>query len=167
MPVSIPQTMTGAALYLEGVGFLGTTKEITLPSLEYTMWTANSGLGERHIDSGLLKAMTATFVLQEINMVYFLALSKRYGSYANLYAKQNITEGKKQIPLTATFRGHVSKLEMPKHETGGSVEATIELGVNFYKLDWNNLEQVLIDMDNFVHRIHGIDKYAEIKANLT
>jgi P2 family phage contractile tail tube protein len=161
-----PQTMTGANVFIEGVGFIGTTKEVDYPKLEFTTWTSNSGLGEREVDTGLLKAMTATFTFEEYNKIYFEILSKRWNEKANIYVKQNITEGIKQIPLVVTFKGNLKSIEFPKYEHGKEVNVVLELAVSFYKFEYNNDEQFLVDLNNMIFTINGQDKFQEIRANL-
>lgn len=161
-----PQTMAGCTVFVEGLGFLGTSKEVTLPKLEFITWTSNSGMGEREIDTGLLKAMTATFVFEEYNKVYFEALVKRFNIVSNIYVKQNISQGVLQIPLVATLRGFIKTLEMPKYENTKEVNVTLEMAVCFYKFEYNYKQELLIDIDNMLCFINGIDILAPAKLNL-
>ena len=156
--------MTGASVFIEGVGFLGTSKEIELPKIEFETWESKAGLMVRKIDSGVLKAMTTKIVMEEYNDVYFSTLGKRWKNNVGIYAKQNIAPD--NIPIVATFRGSVMSMQMPKIELAKEVNVTIELNTWFYKFEVSGAEKLLIDIQNMILQIDGEDKYADIRANV-
>jgi P2 family phage contractile tail tube protein len=164
MATKIPQTMTGSSVFIEGVGFLGTSKEIELPKIEFETWESKSGLMVRKMDSGVLKAMTTKIVMEQYNDVYFSALGKRWKKNVGIYAKQNIAPN--NIPIVATFRGSISSMQMPKMELAKEVNITIELNTWFYKFEIEGNEKLLIDLENMILQIDGEDKYADIRANV-
>jgi P2 family phage contractile tail tube protein len=164
MATKIPQTMTGSSVFIEGVGFLGTSKEIELPKIEFETWESKAGLMVRKIDSGILKAMTTKIVMEQYNDVYFSALGKRWKNNVGIYAKQNIAPN--NIPIVATFRGSISSMQMPKMELAKEVNITIELNTWFYKFEIEGNEKLLIDLENMILQIDGEDKYADIRANV-
>jgi P2 family phage contractile tail tube protein len=162
----IPQIMVGANVVIEGVGFLGVAKEIELPKIEFTTITSSSGLGEREIDTGLLKAMSTKIVLNEYNDVYFKALRSRLGQNAKLYAKQSIARNEDKKEITATFRGSVKVMELPKYEHGKEVEVSLEIALDFFKFEYDKTPYFLYDQKNMVLEIDGVDQYEEIRNQL-
>ncbi|MCP3922636.1 MAG: hypothetical protein GY714_08635 [Desulfobacterales bacterium] len=164
MEIKSPQTMTGASAFIEGVGFLGTTKEVELPKIEFEEWESKSGLMVRKIDSGVLKPMTAKIVLEEYNDVYYEALKKRFNHNASIYLKQNLAPD--YTSIVATFGGSVTSLESPKTELAKEVNVTLNLNLWFYKFEIDGSEKILADLKSFILRIDGDDIYSQIRANL-
>ena len=52
------QTINGAVVYVEGMGFVGTTSEVELPAIEFETFEWNGGVYRRGIITLMLNAWT-------------------------------------------------------------------------------------------------------------
>jgi len=160
-----PQILTGANLFVEGVGHLGTSKIMTLPKLEFETEKQSTGGLTRHIDLATLKEMEAEFELEEYSSVVYTALKKRTGDAAFL-VKANIRQGARDLPVIATLKGVVSLLDDGTMESKKQAARKVKLGVNYYSLELDGKQEVLVDVENMILEIDGVDLLEQARANL-
>nr|WP_044418716.1 phage major tail tube protein [Halarcobacter anaerophilus] len=92
------QTINGATLFVEGLGFIGTTSEVELPAIEFETFEGNGGVYKREINTAMLKALTTKMKLSEYNKVLYESMAKHFTEETQIYVKWNVS-GKKGTSL--------------------------------------------------------------------
>lgn len=167
----IPSVLTNAKVYREGVDQLG-VGTVELPDLEY-MSESISGLGiAGEIDApvvGHFKSMSAKI---KWNTTTAAAISLLEPVAHHLEVRGSIQEmdagsGKwVNKPVKVVVRGMPKKSGIGKFEPGKKMEPETELEVSYMKLWLNGVELVELDKFNFIFRIGGVDKLADVRSNL-
>lgn len=160
------QVINAASVFVEGIGFLGVSKEVELPAIEFETYTQNAGFYKANQNSGILKEMTLKVKFSEYNIVYLNSMSSQFNGSSNLYVKWNVSSQKGHFGHVATFRGNITKLTMPKIASGEEVEVELEMQVYFYKKDENNAQVMLIDTRNMICLMGGKDIWADLRSHV-
>ena len=71
MEVRKSQIINASCIYIEGIGFLGTSAEVEIPAIEFETYEQNGGFYKQNLNTGILKAMTAKFIVSEFNSVIY------------------------------------------------------------------------------------------------
>lgn len=168
MEVRKSQIINASCIYIEGIGFLGTSAEVEIPAIEFETYEQNGGFYKQNLNTGILKTMTAKFIVSEFNSVIYESFSKQFNKSnpSNLYVKWNVSSPKGHFDHIATFRGDITKHTPPKVAAGEEVKCEFELQLSFLKLEDYGVESVLIDTNNLICRIGGTDLWEEIRSNL-
>lgn len=159
-----PDIINKQNLFIEGLGFLGTASKIEVPAVEFET-IEKEGVYKGEMATDILKALTAKFTLKEYNPVIWQALSQRSMQSPNIYAKWDSKGKNINAPQVATFRGKVKKLE-DNLEVGKEAQLVFEMAVDFYKRESYGKTELLIDTENLVCEIAGVDQWATLKANV-
>lgn len=157
------ERFNAAALYVEGVGWIGTTTEGELPGIEFIQADQKGGFYEAELSTGMLKPMTFKAKCSEVQNAMYEALSKQVGETANMYIRYNAARTGGSQARVATFRGNIKKLDFPKIEYGKSAELSFELTVQFFKLEEGSSTPILIDLDSITCEINGKDLWADMR----
>ena len=73
----IPQFLMGQTVFIDGVGLLGTAKQITLPKVEQMRETIKQGGFERSVSTGMFKAMECEITLSEYHISVYKAMNNK------------------------------------------------------------------------------------------
>lgn len=156
------EAFDGAAIVVEGLGFIASGAKGKLPDIEFTQFTSMSGVAENTIDTTVLKQMKSTLELLGENKVYVQALKKRKNKLASFEIRY--TSSGKQVLVT--LRGNVAKSTSADVEIGKENKKTLEITVNFYKKEVDGYVENLIDIDNMICELDGEDIWADQTAFL-
>ena len=160
----IPQTLTGCNVFVEGIGFLGTSAKVKLPTVEREQFEIKHTALQYNINAPIFKPLEAEFTFAEVDPRFF-AMAAKLDDSAQWHVKYNLSQGQTQIPLVATFQGSASTVELPESELK-EVEVTAKMNVRFYKLELSSKELYLIDTKNMIARIHGHDLLEAVRGNI-
>ena len=59
MEVRKSQIINGSCIYIEGLGFIGTSAEVEISAIEFESYEQNGGFYKQDLNTGRLKAITA------------------------------------------------------------------------------------------------------------
>lgn len=155
------EVINSMSIYVEGLGFISNSAKCTLPEIEFVEFETTSGVSEHGVTTTVLKKMEATFELNEVNKVYFEALSKRQNEKATFWLKENTNKNSGDSQTVVTLKGAIKKLALPESEVGKEAKSTITLSVDFFKHEKDGYTNVLVDIDNLVCEIAGKDIWQE------
>lgn len=150
------EIINSASIFVEGLGFISHMAKAKLPEIEFAEFTHMSGMSENTSYSTILKQMKATLELIEENKVYYESLSKRILQQAKFDVKYTVDN--KQVVVT--LKGSVVKMSHADIEVGKENVKTIELTVDFFKKETDGYVENLIDIDNMICEINGVDVWA-------
>jgi P2 family phage contractile tail tube protein len=145
---------------VEGIGFISNSASAELPKIEFEAFEAKSGMAVHSVTTTVLKKMEAKFELNEVNQVYFAAMSKRQNEKAVFWVKSNTNLNATDRRVTVTLKGHIQTLEFPKGEFGKEAKSTLQVAVDFFKYEQDEQTLLLIDIENLVCEINGEDIWA-------
>ncbi len=152
--------INSASVFVEGVGFLSSAGKVDLPEIDFVEFSAMSGMAEHTVDTTVLKKMEAKFELNDINMVYFKAMQKRESQLVSFWVKAKF-EG---VDVIATIKGNIKKLKFPTIEVGKESKVSFDVNVRFYKLEMGSEKPYLIDVDNLICEIGGVDIWEDARS---
>lgn len=166
--MKLPMNMREVNLFVEGVGHLGTSKELVLPKIERETESKKKGGFTRQVDTGIFKELEAEFTLEEYSKLIYEALLKAVscgGKGAFITAKGSIYQDGCAIPVVATFRGGMD-VDNGKWGAGEAIESKQTIRPTAYSLEIDGKEYVNIDMDIPQAIINGTDVLAELRSHI-
>ncbi|KJY83279.1 hypothetical protein TW81_09760 [Vibrio galatheae] len=158
---TIPHHLAGLTAFVDGVGILGTVKQVTLPKVEQMRETIVQGGFERSLSTGVFKAMECELVLSEFNMLAYNA----WNDLVPIVIKGSIKSKGLRYPVVAVVKGE-RDVDDGTLEGNKEIERKIKVYVDFYSLTVNNVPQVLIDLENLIANIGGKDYLADLRTHL-
>jgi len=164
MAVRTPQKIANVNVFIDGVGHLGVVEEIKLPEIKQKLESANVGGIERDIQTGILEKMEAEITLNEYSPIVFAAMAAnlKKGLPVVFICKAGITQGGERKSLVATISGDVT-VDDSSLKGGEGVKRSIKVSVRQYTLEIDGKQGVMVDVDNLVAVIDGVDILEEIR----
>ncbi|MDR2905280.1 MAG: phage major tail tube protein [Helicobacteraceae bacterium] len=166
MATKIPEIINSCAVYVDGVGFIATAASVENPKIEFEQFEGKSGVAGFKVGTTILKPMEAKFELNEINFVYFTQAGLRNALYATIWTKVNTEIDGKVKNVVFTYRGTIDSLELPKIELGAEAKCSFTLNTKFFSVLHDKLPLVLVDVDNMICALGGVDIWAEHRSFL-
>lgn len=155
-----PEVLNSVSVFVDGIGFIASTASVELPKIEFEQFESKSGVSTNKIATSVLKAMEAKFELNETNRVYFLELARRFGTYATVWVKANTVIDGHERKIVATLRGTVDNFEFFKPELGKETKSSFTMNVRFFNYVQDGEPLVLVDVDNMICALAGVDIWA-------
>ena len=150
MKRQIPQVIQEGNVYIDGIGYLGVTKKLKLPTIEFEM----------------IESKGAVSVLDK-NMWVNLGLNSFTNRIPWLFKASIFQSGKsKTVPFSAAFTGDIISYEVSEFESGKELEVTIKLSAHFVDINVDGVPMVLKDSENMICVIGGVDYMAGVRSNL-
>ncbi|ADZ93393.1 phage major tail tube protein [Marinomonas mediterranea] len=160
----VPQYLSAMTVFIDGVGLLGTAKQVTLPKVEITRETVTAGGFERAMSNGVFKAMEAEITLNEYHDSVFKAANKL--TKPPLFViKGNLSQDGQDYPIEATVKGSID-IDDGNWETGKEVERKLKVYVDFYALKVNGTEQCMLDAKNMIAKINDVDLLEKARTHV-
>lgn len=151
---------------VNGIGNLGKSKEVKLPSLKFkTVEVDNGGMaGSVEVPVNLDK-MEAEFDFADIDPVK-MGLVGRFHTQGTLFTfRGSIKDGIIEHPVVAVLGGSIIEVE-PDLKKGEEVKSKFKLNVSYYSLFKTGVQIYLIDKINNIVTIGGVDINAVTRANI-
>lgn len=159
-----PQAITGANVFIDGIGYFGTLKEATLPKFEHDTIEANGEIGKAEVVLPTLKPLSATLILNRVEDSFIALLNTQKPQ--RIYIKSNLSANGIQTGQVITFEGRVKTLELAKVAINEPADLTIELSLSLVKYELDKKTLLLYDFDNKVYSVNGKDLFENIRANI-
>jgi len=158
----IPQFLTGQTVFIDGVGLLGTVKQIALPKVEQLRETIKQGGFERSVSTGVFKALESEITLSEYHVSVYKSMNSKLPTFV---IKGSLKQKDKKIPVIATIKGEID-IDDGGWETGKETERKIKIYADFYQLEVNGETQVQIDVENMIALIDGVDHLEKLRSHI-
>ena len=165
--MNYPQMMKDINIFVDGIGHLGTSKEVKLPQVKFKKQSIERGGFEKDINIGTLEKLEAEFTLTEYSPAVYAAMGAGTvtGLGANITIKGSITQNGKHIPALATLQGEI-EVDDGTWKANGEVERKINMSVNKYIMEIDGKQGVLLDTENMIAIIDGVDYLADLRAQI-
>jgi len=162
----VPQFIQGVTTFIDGVGLLGTCKQIALPKIEKVRETVVAGGFERSLDTGVYKVMEAEYTFSEYHEAVYRAMSTGLsGTLPTFVNKYSIKQRSQNIPVVATLKGDFD-VDDGTIETAKEAERKVKQYVEYFSLEINGKKEIEIDLDNMIGYIYGVDYFEELRKHL-
>ena len=162
----IPQFVQGVTTFIDGVGLLGTCKQMAMPKVEKVRETITAGGFERSLDTGIYKAMEAEYTFSEYHEAIYRAMSTGLsGGLPTFINKYSLKQKGKLIPVIATMKGDFD-VDDGNIETTKEAERKIKQYVEYYSLEIDGKKEIELDVDNMIAYIFGVDYFEELRKHL-
>jgi len=167
MAVRQPEKINGVNVFIDGIGHLGVVEEIKLPEIKQKLESVVSGGFERDVQTGIFEKMEAEINLTEYSPVAFAAMSAnmKKGIPVVFICKANIVQDGKKKSVVATIAGDVT-INDNTLKSGETVKRTIHVSVRKYVWEVDGKQGVMIDTDNLIAVIDGVDVLEELRKNI-
>ncbi|AKT92081.1 phage major tail tube protein [Campylobacter gracilis] len=164
----VPQAIQEGNVFINGQGYLGVTKKLKIPMIEFETIEAKGAISANY-SAGIIKPMEVEFTISVLdkNMLAAIGLNS-FTSRIPFLFKASIHQSGKDgpVPFSAAFTGDITSYEVKEFESGNEMEITIKLAANFVDINVDSVPMVLIDVENMICRISGIDYMASVRSNL-
>jgi len=162
----VPQFITGVTTFIDGVGLLGTCKQVTLPKIEEMRETVSAGGFERAVGTGVFKQMEAEYTFTEYHRSVYEAMAKDMTGIApSFVSKSSLKQRGKKIPIVATMKGGLD-VDDGSYETGKEAERKVKQYVDYFSLEIAGKKEIELDIDNMIGYIFGVDYFEELRKHL-
>lgn len=165
----VPQVVQECNVFVNGKGYLGVTKSLKLPTLEFETIESKGAISAEY-STGVLKATEMEFKVQVIDKNTFLSMG--INSYVNrvpfLFKASIFQSGNaSKVPLSLAITGDIKSLEFSELESSKEIEVTIKMSVHFMDLNINKIPVILKDVENMICIVGGVDYMAQVRSNLS
>jgi len=153
--------LIGQEVFVDGVGFIGTTKDIGLPKVKFKQSDVNG----KKVDTGILEPLEAKIEVGEYNAVLWEAVSKRAHKIATFVIKKSVRDRAKKMGIYVELGAWVVDQEF----TGKVSEPdgiALNLNVQTYRLEVDGKEMYNIDIPNYICKINGTDEYETLRKHI-
>ena len=163
----IPQAVQECNVFVNGQGYLGVTKTLKLPTMEFETIEAKGALSANY-SSGILAATEVSFTIRIADRNTWLAMGlNAFSSRVPFLFTASIYQASGEPkPFSAAFTGDITKIEFADFESGAEMEVTITLQAHFVDINIDKTPIVLKDAENMILMIGGVDYMAKVRANL-
>lgn len=164
----IPQVVQEANVYINGQGYLGVVKSLTVPKIEQEMIEVKGALGG-NFASGSIKPVEMEFKLSVIDKNMFLGygLNTWQNRIPFLFKASIFQAGKgKAVPFSMAATGDIIEIDPGNLESGKELEVTVKLAVHFLDINVDKVPMVLFDVENMMCILGGVDYLAQVRSNL-
>jgi len=161
-----PEILKDFNLFVNGIGNLGKSKEVKLPTLKFkTVEIDNGGMAgpiEVPINLDKLEAEMHFSDLDPVKM----GLVGLFHNQGQVYGfRGSIKDGPVEVPVVAEIGGSVIEIE-PDVKKGEEIKSSYKIAVTFYKLTKAGVQIFLIDKPNNIVMIGATDINAVTRANI-
>lgn len=164
----IPQILSNANLFVDGVSFNGDVPSMTLPKLVIKTDEYRGGgmAGSIEMDMGLDK-MEASFVTNGVRRESLKWFGLADQTACNAVFRASFKGLKGAItPVIATVRGMLKEVDLGDWKPGDKAEIKHAMALTYYKLEVDGRVVYEIDMINAVRVIDGVDQLAAERSAL-
>lgn len=163
-----PQIIQEANVFINGKGYLGISKNVKIPTLEWEM-IENKGALSANYTTGILKDTEMEFKINVLDFNTFLSFG--LNSFTNrvpFLFKASIHQSGKanKVPLSMAVTGDIISLETTELEAGKEMEVTIKMSAHFLNLNIDGVPLIIKDVENMICIVGGVDYMAKVKSNL-
>ncbi|WP_313539739.1 phage major tail tube protein [Sphingomonas sp.] len=165
--MALPRKLKNMNLFSEGASYLGLAIAVTVPKLGRKLedYRAAGMDGTVKLDQGA-EAMEMEFTLAGPDRDILRQYGKPgvAGTFLRFVGAYQ-DEGTGSIDtVEITVRGRYEELDMGEQKIGEGGEFKAKVAVAYYRLEWNGVEEIEIDVLAGVQRVGGVDRLAEITA---
>lgn len=163
-----PQIIQEANVFINGKGYLGISKNVKIPTLEWEM-IENKGALSANYTTGILKDTEMEFKINVLDFNTFLSFG--LNSFTNrvpFLFKASIHQSGKanKVPLSMAVTGDIISLETTELEAGKEMEVTIKMSAHFLNLNIDGVPLIIKDVENMICIVGGVDYMAKVRSNL-
>lgn len=162
-----PQIMKDINIFVDGIGHLGTSEEIKLPSIKFKTEGFNRGGFEKEISLGTFEKLEAEVTLAEYSPIVFAAMAAGTvtGLGVNITVKGSILQNGKHISALATLQGEID-IDDGAWKANEKVQRKIKMRVNLYAMEIGGTQAILFDTENMIAMIDGVDYLASLRSHI-
>lgn len=162
-----PRILTHFNLMVNGGSFAGKIDEIRLPVLEMETMDYRSGGMDTSVPIAKgMKKLETTLVISDYDLDILTLFGFNAGGPVSFAANGSLQSPGLQIPVIATFRGIIRKLDMGTWKANEDTKTTLDVDVTYYRLEIAGQKVYEIDPLNMVRFINGSDELAVTRAIL-
>lgn len=161
------QMMKDINIFVDGIGHLGTSKEAKLPQVKFKKQTVERGGFEKEINTGTLEKLEAEFTLSEYSPAVYAAMGAGIASGigVNFTIKGSITQKGQHIPAIASLQGEI-EVDDGSWKANSEIERKIKMSVDRYMMEIDGKQAILLDTENMIAIIDGVDYLADLRAQI-
>ena len=156
-------------LFFDGDNWQGLAEEITLPKITRKMeaWRGGGMNGAAHIDLGLeddALGMEVTLGGTEARLYKKWGIAGIDGvqlRFAGAYQRDDTAE---VTACEVVVRGRISEIDPGSAKPGDNTQVKFSFKPAYYKLVWDGVDLIEIDVINMIEKVGGIDRLAEQRA---
>lgn len=163
----LPPKLKKMDLFNEGQSYVGEIVSVTLPKLtrKFEEWRGGGmdsavkiDMGGEPLEMEFTLGSPMRDVLRQFGMVGVAAAFLRF---AGVY--QNDADGSLTL-VEITVRGRHEEIDFGEQKVGESGEFKVKSALAYYRLDWDGVTEIEIDILNDIYLVGGVDRRAEIRA---
>lgn len=164
----VPQVIQEANVFINGKGYLGVSKNVKIPNIEWEM-IENKGALSAQYTTGVLKDTEMEFKISVLDFNTFLSFG--LNSFTNrvpflFKASIHQSGSAKKVPLSLAVTGDIISLETTELEAGKEMEVSIKMSAHFVSLNIDKKPLILKDVENMICVVGGVDYMAQVRNNL-
>jgi len=161
--MSYPRTIRNYNAFLDGISYFGKTSKAKLPALKIkTAAFRGAGMDAEVAQDQGMEAFQAELTFKE----FLPEVIKKFGRKERLVLRP-AAQGEDDFTADAwvfTLGGRLTTNEFDDLDPGNQSDMKIMMDVDYYRIEKNGEELVLIDVENGKRVIGGFDQLADIRA---
>lgn len=164
----IPQVIQEANAFINGQGYLGVVKSLTIPKIEQETIEAKGALGG-NFASGTIKPVEMEFKLSVLDKNIYLGYGlNTWSNRIPFLFKASVFQAGKGAPepFSMAVTGDITEIDPGSFESGKEMEVSIKLTVHFMDISIGKNQLAMFDVENMICLIGGVDYLSQVRSNL-
>jgi P2 family phage contractile tail tube protein len=155
-------------LFVAGRGYAGQIEEFNAPKLTLVTSEFRAGGMDAPIDLDMgMEKMTCDFSMKSYDAMVLSLFGLKVGASVPLIAREALESADGTVtPVTHVMRGKVTALDPGTSKPGEPPMLKVEMTLNFYSMTHGALPIHVIDVENMVRIIAGVDQLAATRNAL-
>lgn len=158
-----PRKIKNFNAFLDGTSFVGKVTEATLPNLKAKTSEFRGGgmtgsvdvmMGQEKMETSITLAEFSPLIFQSWGLLKTLVLRPAAQGEGDFSADAHIF----------TMRGRMLGVEPDALKVADDVHLKLMMNPTYFKVENAGFETIEIDVENMIHRVGGVDQFAEMRA---
>lgn len=165
--MALPRKLKNMNIFNNGSSYLGEATAVTLPKLtrimeDYRAGGMNAAVKVDHGMEPLELEVTCGGLMRDLFRQFGAATHDAVIlRFAGAYQRDDTGE---VDAVEVIMRGRIMEIDGGESKPGEDTETKFKAALSYYRLEWNSVEEVEIDIINMIERIGGVDRLAEQRA---
>jgi uncharacterized protein len=166
--MSFHRTLQDMNLYSEGNEYRGCAKSVTLPKLVLKLNELRLGSGTVKVLNGD-EALSLEFTLNspEMSILRQYARPGIAGTYIRFAGAWQREDTGAVDTCEVTVRGRYEEMDLGEFKIGEEGDFKHKFACAYFRFEWNGEEIIERDLLNYVFRVGGVDRLADINAAIS
>ncbi|WP_429885382.1 phage major tail tube protein [Geoalkalibacter halelectricus] len=163
--MALPSILKNFNLFVDGRGYAGKVDEVELPKLTIKTEEYRAGGMDAPVDIDMgMGKLECSFTLSEYDPALFAMWGLVPGNWVNITLRGAMDKDGTVTPVIVNLTGRWKEIDMGNWKAGEVAKLKVQVSGRYYGLVIGGAPVVLIDIENMVRIVGGVDQLKATRA---